>query len=151
MLNGCKRDLGIVLQVVFYAMFPVIFPLFLMPQTGVGALKGYLTGFFYLASWGPLYVILHMFVMSRAASLYHAASPTGPTLLVSDGMASVNESISTLAGGLSVPVTAKKQTRPPQARPPLFADPPAEVTTTPIFPAEVATPAARLLTSAAHK
>ncbi|MCP6177647.1 conjugal transfer protein TraG N-terminal domain-containing protein, partial [Klebsiella pneumoniae] len=35
--------LNIVLTVVFYAMFPVIFPLFLMPQTGVGALKGYLT------------------------------------------------------------------------------------------------------------
>lgn len=44
--------LNIVLTVVFYAMFPVIFPLFLMPQTGVQALKGYLTGFFYLASWG---------------------------------------------------------------------------------------------------
>ncbi|MZP28096.1 conjugal transfer protein TraG, partial [Escherichia coli] len=28
--------LNIVLTVVFYAMFPVIFPLFLMPQTGVG-------------------------------------------------------------------------------------------------------------------
>ena len=36
--------LNIVLTVVFYAMFPVIFPLFLMPQTGVQALKGYLTG-----------------------------------------------------------------------------------------------------------
>ena len=60
--------LNIVLTVVFYAMFPVIFPLFLMPQTGVGALKGYLTGFFYLAAWGPLYVILHMICMTRATS-----------------------------------------------------------------------------------
>ncbi|MCB8835739.1 conjugal transfer protein TraG N-terminal domain-containing protein, partial [Escherichia coli] len=96
--------LGIVLTVVFYAMFPVLFPLFLFPRTGLQTLKGYPTGFFYLASWGPLYVILHMFVMSRAASLYHAASPTGPTLLVSDGMASVNESISTLAGYLMMSV-----------------------------------------------
>ena len=100
--------LGIVLTVVFYAMFPVLFPLFLFPRTGLQTLKGYATGFFYLASWGPLYVILHMFVMSRAASLYHAAAPIGPTLLVSDGMASVNESISTLAGFLmmSVPFIA---------------------------------------------
>src|SRR3546814_3591310 len=30
---------SIVLTVVFFAMFPVIFPLFLMPQTGVGTLK----------------------------------------------------------------------------------------------------------------
>lgn len=100
--------LGIVLTVVFYAMFPVLFPLFLFPRTGVQTLKGYATGFFYLASWGPLYVILHMFVMSRAASLYHAVSPTGPSLLVVDGMASVNESITTLAGFLmmSVPFIA---------------------------------------------
>ena len=100
--------LGIVLTVVFYAMFPVLFPLFLFPRTGVQTLKGYATGFFYLASWGPLYVILHMFVMSRAASLYHAVSPNGPSLLVVDGMASVNESITTLAGFLmmSVPFIA---------------------------------------------
>lgn len=34
--------LNIVLTVVFYAMFPVIFPLFLMPRTGTMALKGLL-------------------------------------------------------------------------------------------------------------
>ena len=44
--------LNIVLTVVFFAMFPVIFPLFLLPQTGLGTLKGYAMGFFYLASWG---------------------------------------------------------------------------------------------------
>ena len=44
--------LNIVLTVVFYAMFPVIFPLFLMPKTGVSTLRGYGTGFFYLAAWG---------------------------------------------------------------------------------------------------
>ena len=52
--------LNIVLTVVFYALFPVLFPLFLMPKSGPLALKGYVTGFFYLAAWGPLYVILHM-------------------------------------------------------------------------------------------
>ncbi|MEQ1552463.1 conjugal transfer protein TraG N-terminal domain-containing protein, partial [Sphingorhabdus sp.] len=46
--------LNIVLTLVFYAMFPVIFPLFLFPRTGIPALKGYLAGFFYLAAWGPL-------------------------------------------------------------------------------------------------
>jgi hypothetical protein len=44
--------LNLVLTIVFYAMFPVVFPLFLFPQTGPALLKGYLTGFFYLASWG---------------------------------------------------------------------------------------------------
>lgn len=100
--------LGIVLTVVFYAMFPVLFPLFLFPRTGVATLRGYAVGFFYLASWGPLYVILHMFVMSRAASAYHAIAPNGPTLLIVDGIESVNIDISTLAGFLmmSVPFLA---------------------------------------------
>lgn len=105
--------LGIVLTVVFYAMFPVLFPLFLFPRTGVSTLKGYAVGFFYLASWGPLYVILHMFVMSRAASAYAAVAPSGPTLLVTDGIDSVNVDISTLAGFLmmSVPFLAAGMAR----------------------------------------
>lgn len=100
--------LNIVLTVVFYAMFPVIFPLFLFPRTGIATLKGYATGFFYLAAWGPLYVILHMFVMSRAADAYAAMSPSGPTLLVSDGIQAVNNDIATIAGFLmmSVPFLA---------------------------------------------
>src|SRR3546814_2964666 len=55
--------LNVVLTVVFYAIFPVIFPLFLMPKTGPLALRGYVTGFFYLAVWVPLFVILHLILM----------------------------------------------------------------------------------------
>ena len=69
--------LNIVLTVVFFAMFPVIFPLFLMPQTGVSSLKGYGMGFFYLAAWGPLYVILHMICMTRAESAAAVEQTTG--------------------------------------------------------------------------
>ena len=105
--------LGIVLQVVFYAMFPVIFPLFLFPRTGITTLRGYGMGFFYLASWGPLYVILHMFVMNRAASAYAAVAPTGPTLLVTDGISAVNNDIATIAGFMmmSVPFLAAGMAR----------------------------------------
>jgi conjugal transfer mating pair stabilization protein TraG len=60
--------LNVVLTVVFYAMFPVIFPLFLLPKTGPLALRGYVTGFFYLAAWGPLFVILHMMLMFKGAT-----------------------------------------------------------------------------------
>ena len=100
--------LGIVLTVVFYAMFPVLFPLFLLPRTGVATLKGYATGFFYLAAWGPLYVVLHMVVMSRAADAVAAVSPTGPTLLVTEGIQAVNNDVATIAGFLmmSVPFLA---------------------------------------------
>ena len=105
--------LNIVLTVVFYAMFPVIFPLFLLPRTGISTLKGYATGFFYLAAWGPLYVVLHMFVMSRAADAYAAVSPIGLTLLVTDGVQGVNNDIATIAGFLmmSVPFLAAGMAR----------------------------------------
>ena len=73
--------LNIVLTVVFYALFPVLFPLFLMPKTGPTALRGYITGFFYLAAWGPLFVILHMILMFKGASdVGGAAGGTGLSL-----------------------------------------------------------------------
>ena len=100
--------LNIVLTVVFYAMFPVIFPLFLMPQTGVGALKGYITGFFYLAAWGPLYVILHMICMSRATGAAQGVAEGGMSLGTYAGIGAVNAETATIAGFMlmSVPFLA---------------------------------------------
>lgn len=100
--------LNIVLTVVFYAMFPVIFPLFLMPQTGVSALKGYLTGFFYLAAWGPLYVILHMICMSRATAAAQGVADGGMSLGTFSGIGAVNAETATIAGFMlmSVPFLA---------------------------------------------
>ncbi|MEG8026265.1 conjugal transfer protein TraG N-terminal domain-containing protein [Sphingomonas aurantiaca] len=89
-------------------MFPVIFPLFLMPQTGVGALKGYLTGFFYLAAWGPLYVILHMICMTRATSAAQGVAEGGMSLGTYAGIGAVNAETATIAGFMlmSVPFLA---------------------------------------------
>ena len=100
--------LNIVLTVVFYAMFPVIFPLFLMPQTGPAALKGYLTGFFYLAAWGPLYVILHMICMTRATAATHGLADGGVSLGTFAGIGAVNGETATIAGFMlmSVPFIA---------------------------------------------
>ncbi len=100
--------LNVVLTVVFYAMFPVIFPLFLMPQTGPGALKGYIAGFFYLASWGPLYVILHMICMSRATAAAQGVAAGGVTLGTFAGIGAVNAETATIAGFMlmSVPFIA---------------------------------------------
>lgn len=100
--------LNIVLTVVFYAMFPVVFPLFLLPQTGVPTLKGYTTGFFYLAAWGPLYAVLHMFIMDRTAHAMAAAAPHGITLAGIAGIDAVNADTATIAGFLmmSVPFLA---------------------------------------------
>ena len=100
--------LNIVLTVVFYAMFPVIFPLFLMPQTGPAALKGYITGFFYLAAWGPLYVILHMICMTRATAAAHGVADGGVSLGTFAGIGAVNGETATIAGFMlmSVPFIA---------------------------------------------
>ena len=93
--------LNIVLTVVFYALFPVLFPLFLMPRSGPIALKGYLTGFFYLAAWGPLYVILHMVMMLKGASeVTGAGAGTGLTLASFAGMSEANDDVGLLAGYL---------------------------------------------------
>ena len=105
--------LNIVLTVVFYAMFPVIFPLFLIPRTGVSALKGYFTGFFYLAAWGPLYVVLHMFIMDRASDALNATSPGGITMAGMAGIDAVNADTATIAGFLmmSIPFLAAGMAR----------------------------------------
>jgi conjugal transfer mating pair stabilization protein TraG len=100
--------LHIVLTIVFYAMFPILFPLFLFPKTGLTALKGYATGFFYLAAWGPLYSVLHMFVMYRASSAMAASAGEGVTFITTNGITAVNNDIATVAGFLmmSVPFLA---------------------------------------------
>ena len=101
--------LNVVLTVVFYALFPVLFPLFLMPRTGPIALRGYVTGFFYLAAWGPLFVILHMILMFKGAGDVAAAGgSTGLSLATFSGMSDVNSDIGILAGYLvaSIPFLA---------------------------------------------
>ncbi|ALJ12305.1 conjugal transfer protein TraG N-terminal domain-containing protein [Sphingopyxis macrogoltabida] len=101
--------LNIVLTVLFYALFPVLFPLFLLPKTGPIALKGYVTGFFYLAAWGPLFVILHMMLMYKgAADMSAVTGSDGLSLASFTGMADVNSDIGLLAGYLiaSVPFLA---------------------------------------------
>lgn len=101
--------LNVVLTVLFYALFPVLFPLFLLPKTGPVALKGYVTGFFYLAAWGPLFVILHMMLMYKgAADISAVTGSNGLSLASFTGMADVNSDIGLLAGYLiaSVPFLA---------------------------------------------
>ena len=101
--------LNIVLTVLFYALFPVLFPLFLLPKSGPVALKGYITGFFYLAAWGPLFVILHMMLMYKGATdMTAVAGSNGLSLASFIGMADVNSDIGLLAGYLiaSVPFLA---------------------------------------------
>ncbi len=100
--------LHIVLTCAFYALFPILFPLWLIPQTGVMAMKAFFTSFFYLAAWGPLYVIIHMFIMYRTESSLSAISPNGITPAGIAGIDAVNLEAASTAGMLliAVPVLA---------------------------------------------
>lgn len=103
--------LNIVLTVVFYALFPITFPLFLFPRTGAAVLKGYTIGFFYLAAWGPLYVILNMILSLKARSdVLAAGAPGAGGVTVSSfvGIQGVNDDVGLLAGYLiaSIPFLA---------------------------------------------
>ncbi|AYO76073.1 conjugal transfer protein TraG N-terminal domain-containing protein [Novosphingobium sp. KCTC 2891] len=100
--------LGVVLTVVFYALFPIVFPLLLFPRTGIATLKGYFSGFFYLSAWGPIYVLIHSFIMDRLASQTAAVSAGSVNLANWAGIDAVNQDIATMAGFLmlSVPMLA---------------------------------------------
>lgn len=100
--------LGVVLTVVFYALFPIVFPLLLFPRTGIATLKGYFSGFFYLAAWGPIYVLIHSFIMDRLASQTAAVSAGSVNLANWAGIDAVNQDVATMAGFLmlSVPMLA---------------------------------------------
>jgi conjugal transfer mating pair stabilization protein TraG len=106
-------NLKIVIELLFIGIFPVIFPLFLLPKLGPSMAKGYLAGFFYLQLWGPMYVILHKIMMTNAYA--HTRSATfgvGDThifnALTLDAAAQANSDVCTLAGSmmLMIPVLA---------------------------------------------
>lgn len=101
--------LNIVLTVVFYSLFPILFLLMLLPTNGMTVAKGYITGFFYLAAWGPLFVILNMIFMSRwQDSLASWGANGGLTAANFSGISAVNQDVGALAGYMimSVPFIA---------------------------------------------
>lgn len=105
--------LNIVLTVVFYAMFPIIFLLSLMPTSGISVIKGYITGFFYLAAWGPLFVVLNMIFMTRWQSSLASWNDAGLTAANFAGVSAINQDAGALAGYMimSVPFIAAGMAR----------------------------------------
>lgn len=101
--------LELVLTIVFYAMFPLVFPLMLLPGGGVSVLKSYVTGFFYLISWGSVSAVLHLFILYRtSASMVAGAGGEGFTMGTSALLDGMNADAGALAGYLlmSVPIIA---------------------------------------------
>lgn len=60
--------LKIVIESVFYAAFPLVILVSLIPGMTGSVLRGYFTTFFWLAAWGPIYAILHRISMGHGAT-----------------------------------------------------------------------------------
>lgn len=96
-----------VAETVFYGLFPVLFPIFLLPMAGIRLLRGYTFGFVALMSWGPLYVILHRITMGTAGlkSLGASFTPSSGneiTLVTQSGIAGAHADIAMIAGYLTL-------------------------------------------------
>ncbi|MEM6415615.1 MAG: conjugal transfer protein TraG N-terminal domain-containing protein [Pseudomonadota bacterium] len=96
-----------VAETVFYGLFPVLFPIFLLPMAGIRLLRGYIFGFVALMSWGPLYVLLHRISMGTAEikSLGASFTPTSGneiTLVTQSGIAGAHADIAMIAGYLTL-------------------------------------------------
>lgn len=55
--------LKIVIEVIFYAAFPLVVLVSLIPSMTGTVLRGYFMTFFWLAAWGPIYTIIHRVFM----------------------------------------------------------------------------------------
>lgn len=96
-----------VAEVVFYGLFPILFPIFLLPAAGLRMMKGYFWGFVALMAWGPLYVILHRIMMGAGeyATLGASYTPTSGnalTMVTQSSIAGVHGDIATIAGYLTL-------------------------------------------------
>ena len=106
--------LRVVLEIIFYSMFPLMAPFFLLPKFGPQLLKKYFSGFLILQAWGPLFVILNGIMMhhiaeaSRAAGYDANEGYAGVTLASMDGVAGINGDLASIAGWMTmmIPVMA---------------------------------------------
>src|SRR3546814_12276698 len=85
------------------SVLPFLFLLMLLPTNGMTVAKGYITGFFYLAACGPLFVILNMIFMSRwQDSLASWGANGGLTAANFSGISALNQDVGALAGYMKI-------------------------------------------------
>ena len=94
--------LKMVLEILFYSMFPILAPFFFLPGMGIQLIKQYLTGFLILQAWGPLYVVLNKIMMHAAIISSQAAAVDGTAHPITaanlSNLASANADIASIAG-----------------------------------------------------
>lgn len=98
--------LKVVLELLFYGMFPLLAPFMLLPGTGWTLIRSYFGGFVMLQAWPPLFVILNKIMITGAIIQSQAAAfdvtagadATSITLFNMEGLATVNADIASIAG-----------------------------------------------------
>lgn len=98
-----------VAEALFYGLFPILFPMFLLPESGMRLLRGYAGGFVTLMAWGPIFVILHRIMMGTAGSrslgaAYTPSSGEAITLVTQTGIEAVHADIAMIAGYMTLMV-----------------------------------------------
>lgn len=98
--------LKIVIESFFYAVFPIIVLLAIIPNMTLTVLKGYFFTFFWLASWGPLYAILNRIITEYSAN--KMTDGAGLSLLNQQNLQIITADISAMAGyfAMSIPFIA---------------------------------------------
>lgn len=81
--------LKIVLEVLYYGCFPLALFMMMTPM-GLSVVKGYTSGFVWLASWGPISAVLHMIVLESASGYYRSAGATTTDGTVNDVVLSLS-------------------------------------------------------------
>jgi len=98
--------LKIVLELIFYGMFPLLAPFFLLPGYGWSLIRSYFGGFVMLQAWPPLFVIMNKIMVTGAIIQSQAAAfdvtagndATSMTLFNMESIATVNADIASIAG-----------------------------------------------------
>tara|TARA_R110000744_G_scaffold91550_1_gene177548 strand:- start:69763 stop:72657 length:2895 start_codon:yes stop_codon:yes gene_type:complete len=98
--------LKIVLELIFYGMFPLMAPFFLLPGLGWSLIRSYFGGFVMLQAWPPLFVIMNKIMMTGAIVQSQAAAfdvmagadSASITLFNMESLATVNSDIASIAG-----------------------------------------------------
>jgi len=92
--------LKIVIESIFYAAFPIVVLLTIIPNMTMVVLRGYFSTFFWLASWGPIYAILNRIITEYAGN--QMTNGEGLTLMNQQNIQMITTDISAMAGYLAM-------------------------------------------------
>ncbi len=99
--------LKIIFETIFYGIFPLLIPAFLLPDKGISLLKTYVFSFFWLQSWPIFYVIINRLSAGISADRTYVATldvnaphtfTLGNILEVTTG----NQEVAVLAGSMVI-------------------------------------------------